>query len=101
MPQSDVQTSKIRKVGNSLGVIVPAAVRRAGGFADGDEVSVQSPRPGLITISCIEDAGKNKARAWGDLQEFVSRRKAAGACWPKGKTFKEILHEARDERLLP
>ena len=93
----EAQRSRMRKIGNSMGVIVPAEVRRAGEFESGDAVSVQSPRPGVITISRVENEVEEKAQTWGELQELVSRRALPDAFWPKGKSFKEVLHEARDE----
>ncbi len=98
MAQAVAEKSRIKQIGNSLGVIVPAAIRKAGGFNGGDEVSVQCPRPGVITISCIEDADASKAQTWAELQKLVSQREKPGASWPQGKSFKEVLYEARDER---
>lgn len=101
MPQAEAERGRIRQIGNSLGVIVPASMRRAGGFSNGDEVSIQCPRPGVITISCIEDTGTSKAHVWGELQDFISRHEKLDASWPQDRNFKEILYEARDEKILP
>lgn len=93
------ERSQFRQIGNSLGVIVPASVRRAGGFCAGDEVLLESPRPGVITISSVENAGRGKLQNWHELQAFILRNKRKGAAWPENKSFKEVLSDARDERL--
>ena len=90
--------TQFRKIGNSLGVIMPAGVRRAGGFNAGDEVIVECPRPGVITISSVVNAKKNKLQSWHELQAFISNNKCENSTWPENKSFKEVLSDARNEK---
>ena len=94
---TEVKT-QFRQIGNSLGIIVPANIRKIGGFSAGDEVSLHSPRPGVITVSSVEQINKNKIQDWNELQDFVSSHASSNAFWPKDKSFKEILNEVRDEK---
>ena len=92
------EKTHLRQIGNSLGVIIPATIRKSGSFCAGDEVSLYSPYPGVITINSIKNTNKDKIENWNKLQNFVSMHKVAKDSWPKDKTFKELLNEARDER---
>ncbi len=92
------ERAKFRQIGNSLGVIVPASIREAGGFNSGDEVYLECPRPGVITINSVINTNKDKTQAWNELQTFISTHTIKESEWPKDKSFKEILSEARDER---
>ena len=89
---------QFRRIGNSIGVIVPAALREIAGFDECDEVLMQCPRRGVITISCIEGVKEDKLKEWNDLQSFISCNKNKEFKWPKDKSFKQILNESRDER---
>ena len=91
---------QFRKIGNSVGVIVPATIRETAGLDESDEVVIQCPRRGVITISCVEDKSKDRLEEWSDLQSFISCNKNKKVQWPKDKSFKQILNESRDERFL-
>ncbi len=92
------EKARFRQIGNSLGIIVPANIRKVGGFKSGDEITLHCPRRGVITISSIENCNKNKSEQWAELQQFISVNKSSGSTWPSNKTFKEVLAKARDER---
>ncbi len=92
------EKARFRQIGNSLGVIVPANIRKVGGFKSGDVVTLRCPRRGVLTISSIENASKNKSQSWSELQQFVTANKTDSSIWPSNKTFKEVLVEARDKR---
>ena len=98
MPAVSEEKTQFRQIGNSLGIIVPANIRKLGGFSSGDEVTISCPRPGVITINSVIDTKKNKLESWNKLQAFISENKTSDEVWPKDKSFKEILNEARDER---
>ena len=98
MPAVLEEKTQFRQIGNSLGVIVPANIRKSGGFSSGDEVTLSCPRPGVITINSINDTKKDKLKSWNELQVFISANKTSDEAWPKNKSFKEILNEAREER---
>ncbi len=92
------EKTQFRKIGNSLGIIVPASIRKFGGFNSGDEVTLECPRPGVITINSVMDAKKNKLESWNELTSYISEHKLKESAWPNGKSFKEVLNDARDER---
>lgn len=92
------EKTQFRKIGNSLGIIIPASIRKAGGFCSGDEVTLECPRLGVITMSNIAYEEHNKLQAWNELQTFISTHKASENTWPQNKSFKDVLSEARDER---
>ena len=98
MPAVLEEKTSFRQIGNSLGVIVPASIRKSGGFSSGDEVTLSCPRPGVITINSTTDTKRDKMQSWHELQSFISAHKSSDGAWPKDKSFKEILNEARDER---
>ena len=100
MPAVLEEKTQFRQIGNSLGIIVPANIRKSGGFSSGDEVALSCPRPGVITINSINDTKIDKLESWNKLQTFISTHKTSDATWPKNKSFKEILNEARDERFV-
>ena len=84
------ERTQFRQIGNSLGVIVSANIRKSGGFSSGDEVTLSCPRPGVITINSVVDTKKDELESWNKLQEFISAHKTNDATWPKEKSFKEI-----------
>lgn len=92
------EKTQFRQIGNSLGIIVPASIRKIGGFNSGDEVTLECPRPGVITINSVTDAKKDKLQSWNELTSFISEHKSKECAWPSDKSFKEVLNEARDER---
>ena len=98
MPAVLEEKTQFRQIGNSLGVIVPANIRKSGGFSSGDEVTLSCPRPGVITINSINDAKQDKLESWNKLQAFISANKTSDEAWPKNENFKEVLNEAREGR---
>ena len=98
MPAVLEEKTQFRQIGNSLGVIVPANIRKSGGFSSGDEVTLSCPRLGVITINSINDTKQDKLESWNKLQAFISTHKTSNEAWSKNKSFKEILNEAREER---
>ena len=98
MPVALEEKTQFRQIGNSLGIIVPANIRKSADFSAGDEVAISTPRSGVITITSFEHKSKNKAQTWSELQDFIAEHISNDSCWPKNKTFKEVLNEARDER---
>ena len=98
MPAVLEEKTQFRQIGNSLGIIVPANIRKSGGFSSGDEVALLCPRPGVITINSINDIKKDKMESWNIFQAFISAYKSSDEAWPKNKNFKEVLNEAREGR---
>ena len=98
MPAVLEEKTQFRQIGNSLGVIVPSNIRKSGGFSSGDEVTLSCPRPGTITINSAVDTKTERLESWNKLQAFISANKTSDEAWPKEKSFKEILNEARDEK---
>lgn len=94
------ERTQFRQIGNSLGVIVSANIRKSGGFSSGDEVTLSCPRPGVITINSVVDTKKDELESWNKLQEFISAHKTNDTTWSKEKNFKEILNEARNSRFV-
>ena len=92
------ERTQFRQIGNSLGIIVPVSIRKGAGFCSGDEVTLECPRPGVITISNNVRKEKNKVQAWDELQAFISAHRVSETTWPQDKSFKDVLNEARDER---
>ena len=62
------ERTQFRQIGNSLGVIVSANIRKSGGFSSGDEVTLSCPRTGVITINSVVDT---KKRQIGVLEQIT------------------------------
>ena len=61
---AEVFEAKLRRIGNSLGIIIPNEVIQAGGFDDGDTISVAIPYSNLAERNklLLAIAGKYKGK---------------------------------------
>jgi len=68
---SEVFEAKLRRIGNSLGIIIPKEIIQAGKFDDGDTISVAIPHSNLVERNklLLAIAGKYRGK-----EPFVRER---------------------------
>lgn len=99
-----MSTATITKVGNSMAVILPKALRQAAAIKDGSPVHIESPRKGVIVITATDAQGCSRLERLRAAENRLKARSATLPPWPVGVTADQIIKqgkEGRSRELLP
>ncbi len=93
----------LSKVGNSMAVLIPKALRQKACIGAGETLRVESPRKGVVVITSVMGL-EGRAERLRDAQERISARADRVALWPDGMTADDMIVRGReaaaDELLL-
>ncbi len=93
----------LSKVGNSMAVLIPKALRKEACIGAGETLRVESPRKGVVVITSVMGL-EGRAERLRDAQERISARADRVAPWPDGMTADDMIARgkevAADELLL-
>ncbi|MEY8461498.1 AbrB/MazE/SpoVT family DNA-binding domain-containing protein [Eggerthellaceae bacterium 24-137] len=91
-------TATLTKVGNSMAVLLPKALRQEACISQDTPLRIASPRKGVVVItSVLDDRGDRLAR----LEEFERQnkeRELRARSWPEGGTAEDLIAEAKEAR---
>lgn len=88
----------LSKVGNSMAVLLPKALRSEAGIGPEDKLHITTPRKGVVVITAVaEDVNERLARL-KSAQARIDGRAASFEPWPEGKTADDIIKEGRSAR---
>lgn len=97
-------TATITKVGNSMAVILPKALRQAAALDDSSSVRLESPRKGVVVITAIEPLDCSRLERFRAVEKRLKDDAASLPPWPEGLTADDLIRQGkkgRADELLP
>ena len=92
-------TATLTKVGNSMAVLLPKALRQEACIEADTPLRIASPRKGVVVITSALDENEDDRLA--RLEEFerqnIERARRARP-WPEGATAEDLIAEAKEAR---
>ena len=96
-PEASVVETTLTRVGNSIGVLLPKALREKALLDDRAKVRLTSPRKGIVIVSSIDDDADRLER-FQEAEAFFNEISADLPPWHDGETAEDLLNKARGER---
>ena len=90
-------TASLTKVGNSMAVLLPKALRQKAAIDDCCTVSVDSPRKGVVVITAIHDDTEDRLARLDNAEARIAARSKRHP-WPEGATADDLLKASKDAR---
>lgn len=91
-------TATITKVGNSMAVILPKALRQVAAMEDNSPVHIESPRKGVIIITAIDSQESSRLDRLRAAEKRLRARSATLPPWPAGATADQIISQGKQRR---
>ena len=94
----------LSKVGNSMAVLLPKALRSEACFEQDTPLVLESPRKGVVVITAIVEEGADRLARLKAAESRIESRRASVVPWPAGASAEDLLEAGRGERadgLLP
>lgn len=89
-------TATITKVGNSMAVILPKALRQAAAMEDGSSVRIESPRKGVVVITAIESLDCSRLDRFRAIEEKLKAKSTTLPPWPSGVTADDMIRQGKE-----
>ena len=86
----------LSKVGNSMAVLLPKALRQKAGLSAGERLWVTSPRSGVVVITAVVDE-QDRAERLKAAQERIMARKNSVKPWPSGVSAEDLLGHGKEQ----
>lgn len=91
-------TATLTKVGNSMAVLLPKALRQEAGIEADTPLKVTSPRKGVVVITSVFDENEDRLARLKKAEARIAARKDKIQPWPEGATADDLINAAREER---
>ena len=91
-------TTTLTKVGNSMAVLLPKALRQEAGIEQDTPLHIASPRKGVVVITSVLDNEDDRLARLKRTEARIAARRNKIKPWPEGKTAEDLIAEAREER---
>lgn len=91
-------TATLTKVGNSMAVLLPKALRQEAGIEADTPLNVTSPRKGVVVITSVFDENEDRLARLEKIEARRAARKGEIQPWPEGATADDLINAAREER---
>lgn len=88
----------LSKVGNSMAVLLPKALRAQACFEPEKPLRLESPRKGVVVITSLVDDNEDRLSRLKHAEERIKQRQSSMKPWPKGKTADDLLLEGKGVR---
>lgn len=88
----------LSKVGNSMAVLLPKALRTQACLEQGMPLAVESPRKGVVVITALVAADDDRLARLEDAEVRIQGRKSQVEPWPEGYTAEDLLQAGKDSR---
>lgn len=86
----------LSKVGNSMAVLLPKALRQKAGINAGERLRVTSPRSGVVVITAVVDE-QDRAERLQAAQKRIAKREHAVKPWPTGACAEDLLDQGKEQ----
>ena len=90
-------TATLTKVGNSMAVLLPKALRQEAAIDQDTPLRLASPRKGVVVITSMLDEEDRLARLRRVEARIAARRNKIKP-WPEGLTADDLIAQAKEER---
>lgn len=87
--------SMLTKVGNSMAVLLPKALRQEACIEPDVPLRVDSPRKGVVVITAVYDDSVDRLTRLQEAEKRIASRKARSE-WPEGKTADDLLRAGKE-----
>lgn len=84
----------LSKVGNSLAVLLPKALRQAAEFDIDTQIRLETPRKGVVVITSVMDDSDRSERLQAAEARIQKRSKHLDP-WPQGKSAEDLINEEK------
>lgn len=91
-------TTTLTKVGNSMAVLLPKALRQEAGITPDTPLRIASPRKGVVVVTSVLDTGDDRRAQLKRAETRIAARRGKMRPWPEGKTAEDLIAEAKEER---
>ncbi|WP_165045959.1 MULTISPECIES: AbrB/MazE/SpoVT family DNA-binding domain-containing protein [unclassified Adlercreutzia] len=90
-------TATLTKVGNSMAVLLPKALRQEACIEPETPLRIASPRKGVVVITSVLSDDDRLERLETFERRNIERERCARS-WPEGATAEDLIAETREER---
>lgn len=91
-------TTSLTKVGNSMAVLLPKALREEAGIERETKLSLSSPRKGVVVIAALQDNTEERLKALERAEKRIAENAKKIKPWPEGLTAVDLIKEGKDAR---
>lgn len=86
----------LSKVGNSMAVLLPKALRSEACFEPDEPLRLDSPRKGVVVITALHSDGEDRLARLERAESRIKSREDRLKPWPEGKTAEDLISEGKD-----
>lgn len=94
-----MSTTSLTKVGNSMAVLLPKALREEAGIDKDTALNIASPRKGVVVITAYQDNTKDRLQMFREAEKFFEDNAKNMKPWPKGFTAEDAIREGKDAKV--
>ena len=88
----------LTKVGNSMAILLPKALREEARLAPEVPLRLDSPRKGVVVITALQVDEEDRLRRLKIAESRIKARKGSIRPWPKGATADDLIAEGKAGR---
>ena len=86
----------LSRVGNSMAVLLPKALRAEACFEPEEPLRIESPRKGVVVITALHSDDDDRLACLEAAEARIQARKASIEPWPEGATAAELVSLGKD-----
>lgn len=91
-------TATLTKVGNSMAVLLPKALRQEADIDQETPLRIASPRKGVVVITSLLQEDDDRRAQLKRAEARIAARRKKTKPWPDGTTAEDLIAEAKEER---
>lgn len=91
-------TATLTKVGNSMAVLLPKALRQEACIEADTPLRIASPRKGVVVITSVLTDDDDRLARLEAVERRNRERERHARPWPEGKTAEDLIAEAKEAR---
>ncbi len=88
----------LSKVGNSMAVLLPKALRAKACFGPDESLRLDSPRNGVVVITALFADDEDRLERFEKAEHRIKERQSSVRSWPQGKSSDDLLRAGKDGR---
>lgn len=93
-----IMETTLSKVGNSMAVLLPKALRAQACFEPEERLRLESPRKGVVVITALHADDEDRLSCFEAVQTNIKKRRSRVRPWPTNASADELLQEGKDRR---
>lgn len=91
-------TATLTKVGNSMAVLLPKALRQEAAIDQDTPLRLASPRKGVVVITSMLDDEEDRLARLRRVEARIAARRNKIKPWPEGLTADDLIAQTKEER---